>query len=273
MSSGDISVIGLGAGGSKIAKEFEQYSVYNVYALDWLQSYEKPEDYEKNMPDLRDYFSNLNDRVQFFVVGSSYSSNYALGVLEQIRDKQIELFYVKPDTELLAGVPKLVERAAFGVLQEYARSGLFKSITLLNNLNIEQILQSVPIKKYYETLNKTIASTVHYVNYFEHNDPIIGVSSKPPEIARIRSIGALDMDTLEEKWFFNLDIDRDVCYYLCVNKDRLENDGGLHKKYVEILKNKPRNAFRNISYAIYETESQQDFGFCVSLTNAVQKNS
>ena len=81
------------------------------------------------------------------------------------------------------------------------------------------------------------------------------------------------MDTLEEKWFFDLDIDRDVCYYLCINNERLENDGSLHKKYVKLLKQKPRNAFRNISYAIYETESQQDFGFCVSLTNAVQKNS
>ena len=81
------------------------------------------------------------------------------------------------------------------------------------------------------------------------------------------------MESLEEKWFFDLDIDRDVCYYLCINNERLENDGSLHKKYVELLKQKPRNAFRNISYAIYETESQQDFGFCVSLTNAVQKNS
>ena len=268
-----ISIVGLGTGGSKIAKEFSQYSVYNVYTLDWLDKYEKPEDYEQNIPDLRDYFSNLDTRVQFFVVGSSYSSNYALGILEQIKDKDIDLIYIKPDTELLAGVPKLVERAAFGVLQQYARSGLFKSITLINNLNIEQTLHSVPIKTYYETLNKMIASSVHYINYFDNNEPIIGVKAKAPEVARIRSIGALDMDTLEEKWFFDLDIDRDVCYYLCINSERLENDGGLHKKYVEILKEKPRNAFRNVSYAIYETESTQDFGFCVSLTNVVQNNS
>jgi len=268
-----ISVVGLGTGASKIAKEFESYSVYNVYAIDFLEKHEKPEDYEKNVPDLREYFMDIDSRVQFFVIGSSYSSNYTLGILEQIKDKKIDLIYVKPDTELLSGIPKLVERASFGVLQEYARSGLFNSITLINNLSIEQVLENVPIKTYYDTLNKMIASSLHYVNYFENTDPIIGVRAKPPEVARIRSIGALDMDTLEEKWFFDLDIDRDVCYYLCINNERLENDGGLHKKYVELLKNKPRNAFRNISYAIYETESQQDFGFCVSLTNAVQKNS
>ena len=90
---------------------------------------------------------DIDSHVQFFVVGSSYSSNYALGILEQIKDKKIDLIYIKPDTELLAGIPKLVERAAFGVLQEYARSGLFSSITLINNLKVEQVLQNVPIKR------------------------------------------------------------------------------------------------------------------------------
>jgi hypothetical protein len=254
-----ISIVGLGSGGSRIAECFEGYPEYNVYTLDWLDEHESPEQYENSIPDLSKKFKDIDDHVQFFVIGSSFSSNYALGILEQIKDKKIELFYIKPDTELLAGIPRLIERATFGVLQEYARSGLLSSITLIDNLKVEQILQNVPIKTYYETLNKMIVSSVHYVNYFE--------------LARIRTFGALNMKTLEEKWFFDLDIDRDVCYYLCINNERLENDGGLHKRYVELLKEKPRNAFRNISYAIYETESTQDFGFCVSLTNAVQKNS
>jgi len=266
-----ISIVGLGTGGSKIAKEFQQYSVYNVYALDFLEKYEKPEDYEKNVPDLREHFVDIDPHVQFFVVGSSYSSNYALGILEQIKDKKIDLIYVKPDTELLAGVPKLVERAAFGVLQEYARSGLFNSITLINNLSVEQVLQNVPIKTYYDKLNKMIASSIHYVNYFENSDPIIGVKSKPPEVARIRSIAGLNIQNLEEKWFFELDTPRELCYYLAINTERLEKEGGLHKKIVEMLKSKPKNAFRKMSYAIYETP-YEDFGFCVAHTNVVQKN-
>ena len=63
---------------------------------------------------------------------------------------------------------------------------------------------------------------------------------------------------------------RDVCYYLCINKDKLENDGGLHKRIVDRLKDKPRNAFKRISYAIYETE-YEDFGICVAHTNAIQE--
>ena len=277
-----ISIIGLGNSGTKIAEKFSKLSQYNIFYLNnsvkrtskykfKLKSYETPEEYEQNVPNVRKFFKDVDNDIQFFVVGASYSSNYALGILEQIRDKKIDLYYVKPDTDLLAGIPKLMENATFGVLQEYARSGLFNSINLISNLNLENIIQDVPVKEYYNTLNDMIHSTVHYMNYFEHNEPEIGVLTKPAEICRITTYGVLDMKNLEEKWFFDLDIDREVCYYMCMNKEKLEKDGGLHRRLVHMLKEKPRNAFRKISYAIYETETGNDFGFCVARTNVVQK--
>lgn len=276
-----ISVIGLGNAASAIAEKFSNLTNYKVFLLGskvnkrannfTLNSYNNPEEYEINIPDLSNFFKEITENVQFYVVGSSMSSNYTLGVLEQIKDKKIDLIYIKPDTDLVSGVPKLVENAAFGVLQEYARSGLLNSITLISNINLENILGNVPIKKYYDTLNETVFSTIHYLNYFAHNEPEIGVQTKPADVCRIRSIGALNMETLEEKWFFDLDNVRDLCYYLSINKEKLETDGTIHRKYVDILKTKPRNAFRNISYSIYETDLN-DFGFCVAHTNATQNN-
>lgn len=271
-----ISVVGLGNAASEIAELFKKEPQYKVFQLSSnlgnLKSFKEPEEYEKNIPDLKQFFEDIDDEVQFFIVGSSMSSNYTLGVLEQIKDKKINLFYIKPDTDLLSGVPKLVEKAAFGVLQQYARSGLLNSITIISNESIEKIIGNVPIKKYYKTLNETIFSTVHYLNYFKYNEPELGVQTKPADVCRIISVGMLNMDNLGEEWFFNLDNPRDLCYYLNINKERLENDGTLHKKYVDILKKKPRNAFRNISYSIYETDLQNDFGFCVAHTNAIQEN-
>jgi len=277
-----ISIIGLGNPGSRIAEKFSQLPQYNVFCLNnevkrtskykfKLKTYETPEEYEENIPDVTKFFKDIDDQIQFFVVGASYSSNYALGILEQLKDKKIDLFYIKPDVDLLSGIPRLMENATFGVLQEYARSGLFNSVSLISNLKLESILQDVPIKEYYNSLNNMIHSTVHYLNYFEHNEPEIGVLAKPAEICRIATCGVLNMKNLEEKWFFDLDIDREVCYYLCMNKEKLEKDGSLHRKLVHMLKEKPRNAFRKVSYAIYETETGADFGFCVARTNVVQK--
>ena len=188
----------------------------------------------------------------------------------QIKNKQIDIFYIQPDVELLTGLPKLIENTTFGVLQQYTRSGLFNSITIISNLLLEKVLGDVPIKNYFEMLNECIFSTVHYFNYFEYTDPEIGQVARPNPINRIRSIAILDMKKLEEKWLFKLDMERDLCYYICINEERLATEGGLHRKLVEMLKEKPTNAYRKISYAIYETD-HEDFGFCVAHTNAVQE--
>ena len=204
------------------------------------------------------------------MVGSSKSSGYALGILEQIRDKNLEIFYIKPDTELLTGIPKLLENMTYGILQEYARSAMFTSLTVFSNYEIEKNLPNISIKNYFDTLNQTIFSSVHYLNFFTHTAPEIGQVSRPAPINRIRSVGMLNLKDMSEKWLFNLDSPRETCYYICINQDRLEKESGLHKQLVDMLKEKPRNAYRKISYGIWET-NLQDFGFCVAHTNAIQQ--
>jgi len=247
-------------------KSIERRSKYKFK----LKEYDSPEEYERFIPNVNKFFENIDDHVQIFIMGSSYSSNYSLGILEQIKDKKIDIFYIRPDSELMTGVPKLLDKAIFGILQEYARSGLFNSFTAISNTMVEKWIGDIPIKTYYDKINDSIFSTVHYINYFNHAEPEIGMAAKPIDINRIRSYGMVNPVNLEEKWLYELDMERDICYYLCINQERLENEGGLHKKIVDMLKEKPHNAFRRISYAIYETE-HQDFGLCVAHTNAIQQ--
>ena len=277
-----ISIVGLGTAGSEIASCFEETPQYSVYKLNSdvkrnskykmkIKSFDTPEEYENNIPNVGKFFADTEEHIQFIVVGGSFSSNYSLGILEQLQNKKVDVIYIQPDTELLTGYPVLIENATFGILQEYARSGLLNSITLISNLQLESCIGDLPIKTYYESLNKFIFSTIHHLNYFVHSEPEIGQVSKPAKINRIRSIAGLNIKNLEEKWLFELDSPRELCYYLAINSERLENEGGLHRHIVKILKEKPRNAYRKISYAIYETP-YHDFGFCVAHTNVVQKN-
>ena len=276
-----ISIVGIGNAASKIAENFKtQKNNYKIYQLSSdckntkftrkLERFENPEDYENNIPDLKKFFSDITDDVQVIIVGASLSSNYALGILEQIKEKNINVFYVKPDIELLTGVPKLLENMMFGVLQEYARSGLFQSLTIISNLELEKGIQDLSIKNYYDKINETIFSCMHYMNFFNHTEPEIGIMSRPSEINRIKSIGMLDSKTLKEKWFFPLDMTRETYYYICINEEKLEKEVGLHRKLVSILKDKPRNAYKKISYGIWGTHLN-DFGFCVAHTNAIQQ--
>tara|TARA_R100000008_G_C3569543_1_gene161190 strand:- start:538 stop:1380 length:843 start_codon:yes stop_codon:yes gene_type:complete len=278
-----ITTIGIGNAGSNIARKFKENKEYKVYCLSneadktnkleyGLESFDNQEDYEENIPNLSKFFKEVTKNVQVFVCGSSKSANYTLGILQQIKDKKIDLFYIKPDTDLLIGNLKLQEKAIFGILQEYARSGLFNSITIFSNPILEQTIGNVPIKKYFETINQTIYYSVHYKNLFEHTSPIIGNLSDPSEVQRIRALGRLDTNKVQENWFYELDMGRDVCYYFCISKEKLEQDGGLHQRIVEKLKQKSTNAFKNLTYAIYESPYETDFGFCVAHTNAIQNN-
>ncbi|HCI69661.1 MAG TPA: hypothetical protein DHV30_03290, partial [Balneola sp.] len=223
-----ISIIGLGNAASSIAECFASTPQYNVYKLNSsvkrnskknfkLKSFEHPEEYEQNIPDLKKFFSEVDDHIQFIIVGGSYSSNYSLGVLQQLHKKKVDVIYIKPDTELLTGFPVLIENTVFGVLQEYSRSGLLNSITLISNLNIEASMGDLPIKSYYDSMNNFIFSTIHHLNYFAHSEPEIGQVAKPAEINRIRSIAGLNVKNLEEMWLFDLDSPRELCYYLAIN--------------------------------------------------------
>ena len=271
-----ISLIGIGDAGCNVVSLFENHKEYNCFLFSEgqentkytrkLPKVEKAEDCEGKAPKLSSYKTEeaIQDRVQVFLCGSSFSANYTLAILEQIKEKKIEIFYIKPDVDLLIGDVKLQERAIFGILQEYARSGLFKSFTIFSNPSIEKTIGEIPIKKYFHTINKSIYYAVHYLNVFDHTTALVGNLSKPSDVQRIRSVGIVSVDKLTENWYYKLEEDRDVAYYLCIANERLETDGKLHSRVVESLKNKPRNAFKNVTYGIYESPYETDFGFCVA---------
>ena len=173
-----ISLIGIGEAGCNVVSLFENHREYNCFLFSEdqentkytrkLSKVEKAEDCEGKAPKLSSYKTEeaIQDRVQVFLCGSSFSANYTLAILQQIRDREIDIFYIKPDVDLLIGNSKLQERAIFGILQEYARSGLFKSFTILSNPAIEKTIGEIPIKKYFDTINKSIYYAVHYLNVF-----------------------------------------------------------------------------------------------------------
>lgn len=277
-----ISIFGIGDAGSNVAALFENHKEYNVFLFSSTQENTKYsrklprfstyEECEDHAPKLSSYktLTAVQDRVQVFVCGSSFSANYTLAILEQVRDRKIDIFYIKPDVDLLIGNTKLQERAVFGILQQYARSGLFNSFTIFSNPDIERTIGEIPIKKYFETLNKSIYYATHYLNVFEHTSPLAGNLSEPSDVQKIRSVGMVSIEKLSENWYYKMENDRDVCYYLCIAGERLETDGKLHSRIVKSLKSKPRNAFKNVTYGIYESPYETDFGFCVAHTNYIQ---
>lgn len=273
------TIIGLGQAGCNIAEMFENSQDYKVKLIDVdiegdncfsIQSQKTPELYEKNVPDLSDFFKDITNKVVFILAGSGKISGATLQILKQIKDREISVLYIRPDTDLLPTIGKLQDRVTFNILQEYARSGMFKNIWLINNSTIESIIGDTSILEYNNTLNRVIYNAFSGVLKCLSSEAVINNYIPPEEISRIATIGVYDLETNNEKLFYPFDMIDDKCYFFCVMEDDLKNNGKLFKLIKERMKEKSLDKTK-ISYRIHSTTLEQNYCYVVAYSRKIQQ--
>jgi len=277
-----ISVIGIGTAGINIASCFEKYPQYDVYKIGeveenskneyrWIPPLPIPEKAEESTPDLRKFFIDVNEDVYIFLEGSGLSVNAALGILEQIKEKNLHVFYLKPDTDLLTSIQRMQNNAVYHIMQEYARSGLFGSFNIINNFEYDKILGQIPIVEYWSKVNESIVSALHMMNVFQFSKPTIGKINDIPDISRITTYGIVSMENFEESLFYPLDNVRQKRYYFGISKERLKTDNDLYSKIVESMREKTEDGDIDVSYGIYATNYEHDIAYCEHFTHVLQE--
>ena len=271
------TIVGLGKAGCAIADKFAQYPQYKVFKIDseGLDSKSKnnyvltkqgsPEDYETSVRSMKTFFKRITDDVLFILSGSGMISGSALQILKNLKDRNVNILYIKPDLEFLGHNNILQERVVRNVLQEYTRSGLFNRIFLVDNKRIEQILGEVPIIGYYDKLNELIVSTFHMVNVYNHQEAIHATPFDTAETTRISTLGILNVDEGKEKLFFSLDNIREKCYYYAINSKVLETDGKLLRTLTDNI-NKNIGKEVRAGFQVYSTSYEQSYGYLVANT-------
>ena len=233
------TIIGLGEAGCNIADQFSQYPQYKTIKIDvglkktkkaiGLKRQTSAEHYESVFP--RGMIKFLHEEVMpetLFITSCGAVSGASLSILEKIKDKtEISVMYIIPQKTDLVGDKKLQNKLLFNVFQEYARSGLFQRVYLVDNQKISDIMGPVPIMKFKESLNKTITSSYHMMNVFNHTKPVLTTVTNRFNTARISTFGLLDIENNQEKMFFNLDIPREKNYYYGIPRIKLEEDENL----------------------------------------------
>ena len=189
--------------------------------------------------------------------------------MEQIKTNRITVMYIQPDLALASEVQKMQERIVRSVLQEYARSGAIERIYLFDNQMIERGVGETPIMGYYDILNQAIVNTMHMINVFNNTEPVIGNFIQPSELSRIATIGILDVEEEEEKWFFDLTNPRDVVYYYGIHEEVLKEDGMLFKRITDYVKSHVANGV-NVSYGVFTTTYEQKYCYCIKYSSMVQ---
>ena len=185
-------VIGLGKLGCAIAEELTAYPEYRIYKIDGdidergslsigehgdMASFEVNVDTDEVGVYLRSI--KKKDQVLLIVEGGDPISGATLKVLETIKDVKLNVLYICPDRQMISEVQKRDDRIAFNVLQEYARSGKFENIFLVDKLKVEG-WQVVPVNEYEKTISYFVAYVVAMINFFSHTKPVLANQSIRP---------------------------------------------------------------------------------------------
>jgi hypothetical protein len=273
------TIVGLGSAGCKIAARFATYPQYKVYQMDvglkkasktyGIKAFDDPEKFEQSVGSLKTFFKNVEGDVLFVVSGCGMISGASLRILEQLKKCKLHVLYVFSDPELIGETARLQQRLTFNVFQEYARSGVFEKVVLVDNTRLEEILGDLPVIGFYEQLNELLVPTMHMVNVLSHSDTVMGNISPPHQISRIVSYGLIDFETGEEKMFFDLANVREKVYYYAINEKKLREQGGIHKKVIAQVKENAKNT--KTTYGIYPTQYDEDYVYCVAYSSIVQE--
>ena len=271
-----MNVIGLGNTGCNIAKEFENYPQYNVYYIDTeprqsknsylMSKYDHPEKYEANCPDLTHFLPKQGEML-FILGGSGDITGASLRILHAARRCDITVLYIKADQSLLSTVGQLQQRATFHILQEYARSGVFKEIFLLDNLMVSAIMGDVPIADYYSSINKMVVPMIHWLNVFNNSTPVMTTFSPLAETSRVKTISMVDMESGSEKMLFSLDNATEARYYYAISAKSLKEDSSLNNK----IRNQIKERNVRTSFAIHETAYDNNFCYGIICSRQIQE--
>jgi len=264
-------VIGLGTAGANIAREFEKWSQYRVITLEAgkeIPLQQSVEDYETNTPDFSELFGDIDEEVWFIVAGSATVAACSLAILEQIKDKVINVVHLSADPMFMTTTAKLKEKVCLGVLQQYARCGLFKAIYLASNKSILEMLDNVPFSEANKKINETLSSMIHYFNIYENTEPLMGSNMEPNTISRIRTFAMVDLEKSSKKTFFSLDNITETCYIYNINETETSNDKKI-QKIKTMMQAKEKSC--KTSFAMYTTEFEQSFCHAIQMTHYIQQ--
>jgi len=265
------NLLGIGTAGCNVVEQLSQYPAYECYYVSneiqktskfkfRLPELEGPEDYEAmEMDKLHKWMDKITKNCTVFLCGASDSTGITLRALETLHKKgvKIEVVYFSPETEVLSDTKVLHERSVKGILQNFARSGLFEKICLVSNLRLEEIAGSTNVFDYYNQINHVFTSTYYMMDVFKNTKPVTSTFKRPRESCRITTIGLANMEN-SENLFFPLENEVEMVYYYGINEEKLRTEENLFRTITNNIKSKITED-KKVSFGIYPTQYENDY--------------
>jgi len=274
-----MNIIGIGNGGCCIADLFSQYPEYKIYKIDVgikgkncfsIPKKNSIEEYEDNIPEIK-LLGKLKGDATVILAGGGEISGITLRILEKIKHLKVDLLYIRPDSALISNEKKIRDKVVFGILQEYARSSLINRIVIISNSQVENLLGGLSITEYYESINQTIVTTFHMINYLLTGKEVFGKMSSTREIDRISTVGIYNIEDGQEAYLYKLSQPMQKVFLYAIGKEDLTQNKNLTKLIQQQTKEAYSGTEIDISYKITTTNYDTNFVYLVANTNIIQQ--
>ncbi|HAI44395.1 MAG TPA: hypothetical protein DCM40_42990 [Maribacter sp.] len=276
-------LLGIGTAGCNVVEQLSQYPVYECYYISneinktskykfALPVCDGPEEYESlDATKLLKWIGKITDSCTVMLCGGSDSTGITLKALEKLHKNgaKLDVVYFAPEAEVLSETKILHERAASGILQNFARSGLFEKICLVSNVALEELAGSTNVFDYFNQINHVFTSTYYMLDVFKNTKPIISTFKKPRESCRITTIGLSSIDG-EERLFFPFQSEVDVIYYYGINENKLKQEENLFRTITNKVKQKITQE-RKVSFGVYPTQYEDDYIYVELFSPKIQE--
>ena len=267
-----ISLIGIGEFCCSIVDklQYPQYVSYKVLPnIAEIPVLKNAEEYESIKTNFSNFITDNNKSVSVFVDGSEAISGLILKILEPIKDRDINIIYIRSDLQLASNIEKLQHKVCYNILQEYARSGLFKKIIFVDKLKLEQIIGNFSILDYEDKLTHLIATTYHMINVYANTKPVLTNTLETSEVCRIETLGISGIQENNIKWFFDLENINEITYYFAINSAVLKKEQKLLQTIKKQVKDKQENNIK-VMFGVYETQYDASYVYCSGKTKFIQ---
>jgi len=266
-------IIGLGKAGCNIAELFKQHEQYHVELLDegkGLKKCDTVEEYDNLKYNPRKKALKSASEGILFVCGSGKVAGATLRILEALKHVKMTVMYLCPDLEYSSKKEQLRHKVHFNVLQEYARSGMFEELILIDNKSLINLVGHGTIYEYFKKVNYYIYSAIHTINYCKNVKPEFSSTHIPKKISRISTLGYGLLEKNEEKMLFPLDNITETSYIISINEEELANDISILPN-VKAMAKESKKLERETSFAIWSTEESESYYYTKHYTHFIQE--
>lgn len=262
-------IFGHGKLGSSVSKSLSQITKSKILCLtkDDYPAIKTVEEAEDKAPNFS-LDNRPEDTVYFICSGEEKIAGGILRVLEKLKESKIKVTYILRDPDFLSEEVKKQQLAIGRILQNYARSGLFEDISLVEEKTFKKLfMPQVSLLEYDKVFAETLAKMISMVNWLKRSDSIYSDLELPNDACRVNTMGVFA--ETEERLVFPLDNVRQKDVYFAYSKMSLETDTELMEKIKETL-NSLKNSDIKLQYKIITTDYEQDFVYLLYHTNFIQ---